>query len=101
MALKAAFIFIAPEANPDEHRAVVKTPEVELTVIGVENYQAAAEAASRLAEEGIGAIELCGGFGMEGAAIVKKAAGSKMAVGVVRFDNHPGLGFKSGDEVFL
>lgn len=31
---------------------------------------------------------------------VKKAVGPEVAIGVVRFDNHPGLEFKSGDELF-
>lgn len=101
MALKAAFIFIAPEADAEKHRAVVDTPEVQLTVVGVKDYKSAADVAAKLVEQGICAIELCGGFGIEGAAMVKRAAGGKAAVGVVRFDNHPGLNFKSGDELFL
>lgn len=100
MALKAAFIFIAPEADPGRHHAVVETPAVELTVVGVKDYRAAAAAAEELVAQGVGAIELCGGFGIEGAAEVKKAVKGKAVVGVVRFDNHPGLGFKSGDELF-
>lgn len=100
MALKAAFIFVAPEADPEKHRAAVQTPVVELTVVGVKDYRAAAKEAERLVEEGVTAIELCGGFGIEGAAEVKRAVKGKAVVGVVRFDNHPGLEFKSGDELF-
>lgn len=100
MALKAAFMFVAPEADPQKHQAVVKTPMVELTVVGVKDYQAAVAAAKELVNQGVGAIELCGGFGIEGAAAIKKAVEGKAAVGVVRFDNHPGLEFKSGDDLF-
>lgn len=100
MALKAAFIFVAPEADPKKHRATVNTPMVELTTVGVKDYQDAVETAKKLVAEGIEAIELCGGFGIEGTAAVKRAVNGKAAVGVVRFDNHPGLGFKSGDEIF-
>lgn len=100
MALKAAFIFVAPEADPEKHRAVVQTPAVELTVVGVKDYKAAVEAAEKLVEEGVAAVELCGGFGIEGTAEVKRAVKGKAVVGVVRFDNHPGLEFKSGDELF-
>lgn len=100
MGLKAAFIFVAPEADAKKDRAVVKTPIVELTVVGVKDYQGAEEAARELVEQGVGAIELCGGFGIEGTAMVKRAVGGKAVVGVVRFDNHPGLEFKSGDEIF-
>jgi len=31
---------------------------------------------------------------------VEQAASGKAKVGVVRFDAHPGLGFKSGDDLF-
>jgi hypothetical protein len=43
---------------------------------------------------------LCGGFGAAGVARISKAAAGKAVVGVVRFDGHPGLDGKSGDEVF-
>ncbi len=98
--LKAAFIFVAPEADAERHRAVVTCPEVELTVVGVRDYAAAEEVARRLVEEGVQAIELCGGFGHEGAARIARAVRGKAAVGVVRFDSQPGLGGKSGDELF-
>jgi antirestriction protein ArdC len=100
MKLKAAFIFVAPEADYQIHRSVIETPAVELTAVGVKDYDMAVKAARELVEAGIGAIELCGGFGIEGTAAVKKAVAGKAAIGVVRFDNHPGLGFKSGDELF-
>lgn len=98
--LKAAFIFIAPEADRKQHTSIIATPAVELTVVGVSDYQSAVEVVQELVGQGIGAIELCGGFGHEGVAAVKKAAKAKAVVGVVRFDIHPGLGGKSGDDVF-
>jgi len=100
MALKAAFIFLAPEADPAAHRAQVVTPVVELTVVGVADYAGAEQVARALVDEGIGAIELCGGFGHEGTARIVRAVQGKAAVGVVRFDNHPGLEGKSGDLLF-
>ncbi len=100
MTLKAAFIFVAPDADAAKHRAVVDTPIVKLTAVGVKDYAAAVKVAQELVADGCAALELCGGFGLEGAALVKKAVEGKAAVGVVRFDNHPGLGFKSGDEIF-
>ncbi|UFS70681.1 DUF6506 family protein [Geomonas sp. RF6] len=100
MGLKAAFLFVAPEADPTKHSTVIKTPVVELSVVGVADYETAAEAARKLVEQGVVAIELCGGFGTEGTAAVKRAVGNKAAVGAVRFDCHPGLEFKSGDDVF-
>jgi len=100
VALKAAFIFVAPEADAEKHRAVVDSPVVNLIVVGVKDYEMAAKVAEELVAQGVGAIELCAGFGVEGAAIVKRAVQGKAAVGVVRFDNHPGFEFKSGDELF-
>ena len=97
--LKAAFLFIAPEADPATHRAWVKTPKVHLLTVGVGNYDQAVAVAKELVEkEGIAAFELCGGFGHAGAA--KVAAAVNVPVGVVRFDIHPGLGNVSGDGLF-
>jgi hypothetical protein len=100
MALKAAFIFVAPGADPAAHGAQVITPVVELTVVGVQNYAQAEQVARALVDEGIGAIELCGGFGHDGTARIVKAVQGRAAVGVVRFDCHPGLEGKSGDALF-
>ena len=100
MALKAAFIFVAPGADPTAHRAQVETPGVELTVVGVLNYAQAEDEARRLIEAGVVAIELCGGFGHEGVSRIARAVQGKAAVGAVRFDCHPGLEGKSGDALF-
>lgn len=100
MALKAAFIFLAPEADPQQHRATVVTPEVELTAIAVQDYADAERVAQMLLSDGVEAIELCGGFGNKGTARIANAVAGKAAVGAVRFDCHPGLGGKSGDELF-
>lgn len=100
MALKAAFIFVAPGADAKRDRSVVATAEVELTVVGVADYAAAEDAAKALVAEGVVAIELCGGFGHVGTARIVEAVEGKAAVGVVRFDTHPGLEGKSGDSLF-
>lgn len=100
MALKAAFIFLAPGADAQRHRSVVRTPEVELIVVGVADYAQAEQAAGALIDEGVAAIELCGGFGHLGTAGVVRVAAGRAAVGVVRFDAHPGLQGKSGDLLF-
>lgn len=98
--LKAAFLFLAGGADSQVHRAVNVTPAVELTSIGVKDYDDAVAVAKELAAAGYGAIELCGGFGNKGTAVITDAVEGKLAVGVVRFDIHPGLGNKSGDELF-
>lgn len=97
--LRAAFMFIAPEADPAVNRTWVETPKVHLLTIGVSNYaQGEAVAKDIVAKEGIVAIELCGGFGNAGTARI--AAAVSVPVGVVRFDIHPGLGGVSGDTLF-
>ena len=100
MALKAAFIFVAPDCDPNQHRAVVPSPVVELHVVGVKSYAEAAITAAQLVTEGVGALELCAGFGNEGAAAVQRAVGPNVPVGVVRFDLHPGFEHRSGDVLF-
>ncbi|MBF0530930.1 MAG: hypothetical protein HQK55_17015 [Deltaproteobacteria bacterium] len=98
--LKAAFIFLAPEANPATHRAWVDTPAVQLLAVAVKDYKEAVKIAQDLPKEGIQAIELCGGFGNLGTAMIVEAVKGQIPVGVVRFDSHPGLGGKSGDQLF-
>ncbi|SQI40718.1 Uncharacterised protein [Leminorella richardii] len=100
MSLKAAFIFISPEGNADIHHADVCTDSVSVTTCAVNSYQAACDLAIRLVNQGTVAIELCGGFGIEGVAAVKRAVEGKAVVGVVRFDHHPGLQHQSGDSLF-
>ncbi len=100
MTLKAAFIFVSEQADPAKHRSHVNTGDVEVITIAVKNYAQAEAVAKSLLDEGIIAIELCAGFGTEGLARIKQAVENKIAVGAVRFDFHPGLGFKSGDDLF-
>jgi hypothetical protein len=98
--MEAAFIFIAPEADAAKHTARIETPVVKLTIVGVKNYEEAVTVARALLDKGVTAFELCAGFGNEGVALVSKALEGKAQVGAVRFDAHPGLGFKSGDALF-
>ncbi|WFS63334.1 DUF6506 family protein [Pseudodesulfovibrio thermohalotolerans] len=98
-ALKAAFIFVAPNADPARDRNWVRTEAVELLAVAVKDYAQAETVARDLVErEGIAAIELCGGFGTAGTARI--AAAVNVPVGAVRFDIHPGLGNASGDTLF-
>lgn len=99
MALQAAFLFLAGDAGPDS-RAVIPTGSVNLNVVGCRSYDEAEAAARDLAAKGVTAIELCAGFGNEGIARIQRAVGPQVAVGAVKFDFHPGLGFKSGDQIF-
>ena len=98
--VKAAFVFLSPTADYRKHIIVCDTGAVHLTVVGVKNYSEAKDLAKKLVSEGISAIELCGGFGHRGTALVSEALQGKIPVGVVRFDIHPALDNKSGDHTF-
>ncbi|MGB9661214.1 MAG: DUF6506 family protein [Moorellaceae bacterium] len=100
MAAKIAFMFVAAGAHPERCRAKFYAKDIELEVIGVDNYRMAEEWARKLADGGVQAIELCAGFGHEGVARVVRAVQGKAFVGAVRFDNHPCIDGKSGDALF-
>jgi hypothetical protein len=100
MTLKAAFIFLSPDADSGRDRSVVTTKNVELTAVAARNYHDAVAIALDLSNAGVLSIELCGGFGHAGTALVAEAVANKTSVGVVRFDNHPGLDGASGDSLF-
>ncbi len=99
--LNALFLFLAPGADSSKDRGVVDTPGVLMNTVGVLDYEDAEKVAVEFVEnKGVDAIEVCAGFGHEGIARLAKAVKGKAYVGAVRFDFHPNLGFKSGDDVF-
>lgn len=100
MTTKAAFIYIAPENDYKTHKAFIDSPVVNLKVVGVKDYEEAEYVAKELVKEGITAIELCAGFGLNGVARVSKAVEGRALVGVVRFDLHPAFNHQSGDSIF-
>jgi hypothetical protein len=95
---KIVFIFWAPDADPAKHRATVSLDSIELIVVGVRDYNQAVEVSQDLVKEGVTVIELCGGFGNIGVAKVAEAV-KGVPVGVVKFDIHPALQGKSGDQI--
>ena len=95
---KVVFMFQTPDADPVKHRANLVLDSVELIVVGVKDYNQAAKVSQDLIKEGVSAFELCGGFGNIGVAKVAEAV-KGVPVGVVKFDIHPLLQGKSGDQV--
>ena len=95
--LKVAFIFWAQGADPAKHKATFSLESADLIVVGVGDYDQAVEVSRELVAGGVGAIELCAGFGNLGVAKVAGAV-KGVPVGVVKFDIHPLLGCKSGDQ---
>jgi len=96
--LKVAFMFWTPDADPTKHRTTVSLDSFDLIVVGVRDYNQAVEVSRGLVKDGVKIIELCGGFGNIGAAKVAEAM-KGVPVGVVKFDIHPGLQGKSGDQI--
>ena len=100
MKAKGAFLFVGGGVDKETAKSVVETKYLDLYVAGCKNYDEAEEIARALVAVGCGMIELCAGFGAEGVARIQKAVGPEVAVGVVRFANHPAMKFKTGDELF-
>ena len=101
MVPQLAFMYVAPGAKDyKDLKVTVANDFASMYVIGVGNYDQAEKAAKELVAEGVKIIELCGGFGAIGLARVKKAVGPDIPVGAVRFDYHPAMGFKTGDDLF-
>lgn len=98
--LQAAFLYVAPGQDPSKQVAIIPSETLTLNVVGCSTYDEAEVIAKVLADKGCSAIELCAGFGNEGIARIPKAVGPNVAVGAIKFDFHPGFGFKSGDELF-
>jgi hypothetical protein len=98
---QAVFLYVVADGEPTKHRATIsKSAFVDLTIVGVKDYAQGVRVAKKLVKQGVQTIELCGGFGHVGAAKIAQAVGDGVMVGVVRFDCHPSLGFKSGDQLF-
>ena len=82
--LKWAFLFVHSDADSKKSRATVNTPTSGMTVVGVKDFNEAANTKS-LVDEGVKFIELCGGFGPVGTAKVLEAVGDKVPVGSVSY----------------
>lgn len=100
MKRKVAFMFVSGSITAPMRSELDYGPGLMIT-IGVSNYAMACEEASKLADEGVIMVELCGGFGTLGHARVTEAVAGRMGVGVVRFDNHPGYDGASGDSKWM
>jgi deoxyxylulose-5-phosphate synthase len=89
MAFKAAFVIMAPDADPKIHRASIKMPKFELTTVvsQLKNFEQAVDVCKELVQkEGVQALILCLGFTYEAVAKVRKAVGEGIAIQVARAD---------------
>lgn len=99
MKRKLAFMFVSATLKEPIRMEMDMESSIMIT-IEVKDYKMAYNEAVRLVDEGIEMIELCGGFGTIGNALVTEAVCGNVPVGVVRFDNHPGYGGDTGDNKF-
>ena len=83
MKSKKKFAMMMMDAQYDTKRdyAVFETEEVETHMITVNSPEQAVQMAKELAEQGFGAIEVCGAFGEELARKMYEATGNKVSVG--------------------
>jgi hypothetical protein len=86
---KSAFIIMAPDGDPEKHRATIKTEKAELTAVFIEmtNFDQAVEVAKDLVQnKGVQSIYLCPGFTHQAVARIATAVAGRAAVQVGRGD---------------
>lgn len=82
-----AYIFLGPELNPQEHRAIIKTDKLTFMTIGIDFHhkEQVIDAAKEAVAKGAQMIELCGGFGPLWVAKVTEALNGQVPVGSVAY----------------
>ncbi len=93
------FMFLKSDAAPTPQRTLLSAKPREFIAVGVRDYDHAVEVSKELVKEGAIAIELCAGFGNIGVGRVAEAV-KGVPVGMVRFDMHPLMEGKTGDQRF-
>ena len=89
MAFKAGFVIMAPDGDPDRHRASIDTPKLELRVVMVQldNVDQAVSVCRDLVQkEGVQSLIVCPGFTTQAVAKVDEAVGPEVSVNVARCD---------------
>lgn len=80
-----AYLYEHPGADPTTDRSTLSRDGVESVMVPVPSPEAAVDVARQLVAEGVGLIELCGGFSTAAAAQVADAVGDRVPVGHVTF----------------
>jgi hypothetical protein len=89
MAVKAALVAMAPEADAERHRATIKTPKLELisVIADAGNFDHVVEVCRKLVQnEGVQVLILCPGFSHQAVAEVAAAVGDGVPINVARGD---------------
>ena len=81
-----AFIFLNPECDPEVDKMEMMHEGNRLSICGTANFeQGMAVARKMMEEENCVLIELCGGYGEEGAQKIIEAVDGKIPVGYVTY----------------
>ncbi|MFJ2280719.1 DUF6506 family protein [Pseudomonas sp. NPDC087803] len=80
-----AFIFEAPETNPETDRFVIDRAGRRNTIVAVPEQHDAVQVAVDLVKDGVQFIELCGGFESVWVGKIIEATGGTIPVGNVGF----------------
>ena len=89
MTFKAAFVAMAPEADPERHRASIKTPKLELITVVADsgNFDQVVDVCRKLVQnEGVQSLTLCPGFSHQAVVEVANAVGDGVPINVARGD---------------
>ena len=80
-----AFLYVSRGATPDVHRATLISDQHEMIVRGVSSVEEGCREAVNLVREGCRIIEVCGGFGADGARQVIQAIQGQIPVGYIEY----------------
>ncbi len=86
---KSLFIIMAPDGDPEKHRATITTDKAELTAVFIEmtNFDQAVDVAKDMVQkQGVQSVYLCAGFTHQAVARVTSAVSGRAAVQVARGD---------------
>ncbi len=83
MKKKFAFLLMGNHYNSEVHQACFETENQISYVFTVKNFKEACDKLIFLESEGVGAVELCGAFGEEGAQKLIELTNNKIAIGYV------------------
>lgn len=93
MKKKFAFLLMGEHYDIQAHQSTYETEKQITYICTLKNQEEACAKAVQLKEEGVGAIELCGAFGEQGAQQMIELTGGTVAVGYVTH-------FKEQDHLF-
>lgn len=81
--MKFAYLILGSSFDPARDRASIGDGKA--TIVGVPSIDAACDVARELADEGVVAIDVCGGFREEGARRLIEATGGRVCVSPAHF----------------